>query len=132
MASFILGTSVLGASTLGAEFKYKKYKVKIYNGTTWKTYCPVVINNLAVSTNAIVDVNGVPILDSNNEFLLVSENTEGLTAAYTYADGVKYAAYIYGANDGSTPVVVAKNVVYTQDGNKVYRGQDQLVYRRES
>lgn len=95
MAFFILGSSTLGSSaTLGTNFK--SYKVKIYDTTTntWKTYRPVIINNLTIPTNAVVDENNNPILTNDKKFLLVDENTEGLTAEYVYADCVSYKAYI--------------------------------------
>lgn len=118
MAAFVLGSSKLGATALGADFRYQKYKVKIYDGTAWKTYRPIIINNLTVPTNALVDINDVPILTSTGEFILVDENTEGLTPEAIYADCIPHKAYI----------AIAPRNVYTADGNVVYLGVNQPVY----
>lgn len=100
---------------------FAKYKVKIYNGTTWKTYKPIIINNITVPTNAIVDVNNIPILTSEGEFLLVDENTTGLTAEYIYADSIKYSAYIL--KDDTTP----SNIIYSTFG-AIYNDEGSPVY----
>lgn len=116
--SFVLGSSVLGTAALGND--YKKYKAKIFDGTSWKTYKTVIINNLIVPTNAIVDSNDVPILTSDGEFLLVDENTTGLTAEYTYSDPVYY-----------TPYIVKEDVissVYSSDGGIVYHAANSPIY----
>lgn len=121
MASFVLGQSTLGTSaTLGTRFK--TFKVKIYDTTTstWKTYKPVIINNLTVPTNAVVDKNNTPILTSNGDFILVDENTTGLTAETIYADCVSYKAYIF--KDPSQ--------IYSSDGNIIYSDNNQPVYIR--
>lgn len=118
MTAFVLGSSKLGINTLGADFRYKKYKVKIYDGTTWKTYKPVIINNLTVPTNALVDINDVPILTSTGEFILVDENTKGLTPETIYADCIFYNAYI----------AVAPCNIYSTNGDIIYLGANQPVY----
>lgn len=48
--AFILGQSALGAasSTLGDVYEncdFTKYKVRIFDGTTWKTYKPIIVNS---------------------------------------------------------------------------------------
>lgn len=100
---------------------FTKYKVKIYNGTSWKTYKPVIINNITVPTNAIVDVNDVPILTSDGEFILVDENTTGLTAEYIYADSISCSAYIEENGTTATNVVYSTNgIIYSDNGSPLY------------
>lgn len=121
--SFILGTSKLGSEALGASSTsnhFNKYKVKIYNGTTWKTYKPVIINNITVPTNAIVDINDIPILTSDGEFILVDENSTELTAEYVYADGIKYAAYIAGDATAANIIYSSNGIVYSSNGSPIY------------
>lgn len=93
--SFILGTSTLGAASLGNNFK--KFKAKIYDATTgtWKTYKPVIINEITLPSNVVVDENNIPIKTLDKKFLLVNENTPNLTGSFLYYDPIKYIPMIY-------------------------------------
>lgn len=99
---------------------FTKYKVKIYNGTSWKTYKPVIINNITVPTNAIVDANDVPILTSDGEFILVDENTAGLTAEYVYADNISYSAYIEDSATATNIIYSTNGIIYSDNGSPLY------------
>lgn len=76
--------------------------------------------DMVVPTNAIVDVNNVPILTSDGEFILVDESTEGLTPEYVYSEWANYTSYI---NTKATSAV-AQNVIYSSANNPVYYGNN--------
>lgn len=103
------------------NFVNKKYHALIYNGG-WHSARSIVIRKLLVPTNAIVDVNDVPILTSDGEFILVDESTEGLTPEYIYTDYRQYVPYFVSLLD--TP----DNIVYLGTGKPVYSGIGKYVY----
>lgn len=107
------------------NFVNKKYHALIYNNNNWRGARSVIIRRLLVPTNAIVDVNDIPILTSDGEFILVDESTEGLTPEYIRTDYCQYVPYFTLLLD--TP----DNVVYLGPDKPAYSGIGKYIYTQK-
>lgn len=105
----------------------KQFKARMYLNGKWRKAKPYVRYGLVIPTNAVVDVNDIPILTSDRQLILVDENTTGLTAEYTYYDWECRSAYIavpLGADEEEEEQAIVYSSAYTP----VYIGPNQYVY----
>lgn len=107
------------------NFVNKKYHALIYNNNNWRGARSVIIRSLLVPTNAIVDVNDIPILTSDGEFILVDESTEGLTPEYIRTDYCQYVPYFTSLLD------MPDNVVYLGLDKPAYSGIGKYIYTQK-
>lgn len=127
LGSFVLGQNVLGASATSNTPEYVFFKTRIYHNNKWCKATIKVMIDMVVPTNAIVDVNNVPILTSDGEFILVDESTEGLTPEYIYSEWTNYASYI----NAKITSAVAQNVIYSSANTPAYYSNNQPIYYKQ-
>lgn len=126
MAAFVLGSAILGETVLGASnvetfANFQKVQPYIYKDGEWRKAIAYITQIITVPENAIVDINNEPILTSDGQFILVDENTEGLTAEYSYKEWMPHLAHINIEEIDANVIYAGVNQpVYYNSGNKIY------------